>query len=334
MDQYAVNTSSNIPIYQQIADAIYADIKSGRLAPGTKIMTVRELADSMQIACGTVKRAYDELKKIGAIEMTQGRGSYVCYRREDSDSRKERAMAAIDKMLNQLDELGFSPAEVNIFIELKLRERAQRESAVRVALIECSPEILMQLTEHLRHLGKINISRHILEDVLNYPYKIGEEADLIVTSAVHAPALQNAIPEKDKITKVVLEIVPRSVLKIALLKPGSRVGILTGSHRFGELLQEVCKKYTENITLLPPQFFDGQSDCGRYLSDKDAVLVPEGYEKFCPEQDARLLKEFDDGHDVILCEYQIDQGSMMYLEERIMELQKKKSYRGSAGKIE
>ena len=91
---FAVDPQSDVAIYQQIVNAVCADIRAGKLPYGAQLPTVRALADELGLARGTIKRAYDELGKLGMIEMTQGKGSFVCYRAERADSRKERAMQA------------------------------------------------------------------------------------------------------------------------------------------------------------------------------------------------------------------------------------------------
>lgn len=325
MNRYLVDTESDVPIYQQLADAIYADIKSGKLPAGTKLATVREMAGQLKIAHGTVKRAYDELEKMGAIEMTQGRGTYIRYRPETSDSKKERAMAAIEKMLNQLEVLDISPLEAKIFIDLKLRERAHLNKSISLALIECSPEVLYQLEESMRKFKNVESYQHLYDDILKYPYKIGEEMDIIVTSATHARELENVIPEKEKIVKVALNLVPRTIMQLALLEKGQKVGIICQSQRFAELLQEVCRTYAKQTTVSEPCLLNGQMDCGEYMKGIDALMVPEGYEKFCSGRDEELIEKFGEKHKVIRCAYQIDQGSLMYLEERIVELQEKRN---------
>ena len=68
--RYNINPESEIPIYRQLADIISAEIKSGAMPNGTKLPTVRELADEVQVARGTVKRAYEELHRNGEVEMT------------------------------------------------------------------------------------------------------------------------------------------------------------------------------------------------------------------------------------------------------------------------
>ena len=88
--RYNINPESEIPIYRQLADIISAEIKSGAMPSGTKLPTVRELADEVQVARGTVKRAYEELHRNGEVEMTQGRGTFVKYIPESGKSRKDR----------------------------------------------------------------------------------------------------------------------------------------------------------------------------------------------------------------------------------------------------
>ena len=77
--QYQLDFDSTEPIYQQLSTRIMEDIRRGVLPRGSKLPTVRDFAEELGLARGTIKRAYDELERLGAIEMTQGRGSYVCW---------------------------------------------------------------------------------------------------------------------------------------------------------------------------------------------------------------------------------------------------------------
>ena len=42
-------------------------------------------------------------------------------------------MAAIDSVLDQLEHMGFSASEINIILNLKLRERAEQEALVQIS---------------------------------------------------------------------------------------------------------------------------------------------------------------------------------------------------------
>ena len=69
------------PLYLAIADALSADIASGRLQGGFRLPPQRTLADQLGIDFTTVSRAYAEARKRGLIEGRVGQGTYVRARR-------------------------------------------------------------------------------------------------------------------------------------------------------------------------------------------------------------------------------------------------------------
>ena len=325
LDLYQLHPEQGIPIYQQLVDMILAQVKNGTLSANTQLPTVRDLAERLNVARGTVKRAYDELEQHGAITKIQGRGTFVSYQPASSDSRKERAMAAIDQMLDTMEELDFSMTEINIFLDLKLRERAFHQDNLKVAVVECNPEALSQLTDQLhRTVGPVDLYAHLLHDVEQYPYRIGEDMDLIVTSAEHADVLKDVISQKEKIAKIALRLMPQSVARILRLTPGQRVGILCRSRRFGELVHAVCSTYAEDAEIRQPRLLDEVPDLRDYLSQLSALVVPDGFESYCPAPILQQLRAFDAEHPLIRWRYQVDEGSMMYLTERIDRLREKK----------
>ena len=64
-------------LYRAIARAIRRDLRSGRLSPGDRLPTHRELADDLGIAVGTVTRAYAEAERQGLVRGEIGRGTFV-----------------------------------------------------------------------------------------------------------------------------------------------------------------------------------------------------------------------------------------------------------------
>lgn len=65
------------PRYLAIADALTADIRGRRLAPGDRLPTHRDLAYRLGVTVGTVTRAYNEAERRGLIGGEVGRGTYV-----------------------------------------------------------------------------------------------------------------------------------------------------------------------------------------------------------------------------------------------------------------
>ena len=65
------------PVYLGIADALEADIASGRLAPGTRLPPQRALAEALGIDFTTVTRAYAEARARGLLTGKVGQGTFV-----------------------------------------------------------------------------------------------------------------------------------------------------------------------------------------------------------------------------------------------------------------
>ena len=65
------------PKYLAIAEALRADIRSGRLAAGARLPPQRLLAQALGVDLTTVTRAFNEARRLGLIDATTGRGSFV-----------------------------------------------------------------------------------------------------------------------------------------------------------------------------------------------------------------------------------------------------------------
>lgn len=325
MIAFHVDPNLPFPIYQQLVDAIRAAVRQGQLSAGDQLPTVQELAEELSIARGTIKRAYDELEREKLVEKVQGRGTFISYQSPNNGNRKDLAMAAIDDLLDHLQAMGFPMHEINIFLNLKLRQRAERLSNVKVAVVECNPENLAHLTEQLRQIDHVDLYSHLLEHIQAYPYNLADEVDLVVSTAEHVQYLETIIPERKKIARIALRLSPQTMAQLVKLQGGESVGILCHSLRFGVLLQEACALYTEFVSVAEPQLLSADLDVSSLLQGKTAILVPEEFENHVSAEVAQQLRAFGRHGKLIRCSYQMDEGSFLYVEERIGRLWEKKS---------
>jgi DNA-binding transcriptional MocR family regulator len=77
MTSWTPQLDPQLPRYLAIAQAIAADLQSGRLSPGDKLPTHRELAWQLGVTVGTVTRAYQEAERRGLLSGEVGRGSFL-----------------------------------------------------------------------------------------------------------------------------------------------------------------------------------------------------------------------------------------------------------------
>jgi GntR family transcriptional regulator len=69
--------NSGVPIYVQLREQILRNLGAGMLDRGDQMPTMREVAVALKIDLNTVRHAYDELERLGAIKLVRGRGSFV-----------------------------------------------------------------------------------------------------------------------------------------------------------------------------------------------------------------------------------------------------------------
>jgi DNA-binding transcriptional MocR family regulator len=65
------------PLYVAIADALATDVNAGRVQPGERLPTHRDLARQLGVNVVTVTRAYAEAARRGLVEGEVGRGTFV-----------------------------------------------------------------------------------------------------------------------------------------------------------------------------------------------------------------------------------------------------------------
>jgi len=112
----------NIPIYIQIMHTIKQDIVSGKMKPGDKLASVRELAETLSVNPNTVQRAYQELEREGVSETRRGTGTYIMEtERLIPDLRSEMAKSVMQKFIAGMRSLGLTDDEIVSAIDGEIR---------------------------------------------------------------------------------------------------------------------------------------------------------------------------------------------------------------------
>ena len=91
------------PRYRAIASALHDDVVQGRLNPGTRLPTHRDLAYRLGVTVGTVTRAYAEAERRGLIGGEVGRGTFVRDLRRGGESPAAAPMPERDPASPLLD---------------------------------------------------------------------------------------------------------------------------------------------------------------------------------------------------------------------------------------
>lgn len=109
---FVIVPGSELPIYRQIMRQVTDALAGGRLRPGDKLTSQRDLAEQLVVSPLTVKKAYDELEREGLIATERGRGTFVTEAAATSDTReqKERLRPMVRQLLSRARLSGVTPA--------------------------------------------------------------------------------------------------------------------------------------------------------------------------------------------------------------------------------
>ena len=73
----SIDTASERPIYEQIADAVRRAVARGEILAGEKLPPASDVATGLDVNKHTVLRAYQELRDEGLVDLRRGRGAVV-----------------------------------------------------------------------------------------------------------------------------------------------------------------------------------------------------------------------------------------------------------------
>src|SRR3984893_6225600 len=83
------------PRYRAFVAALEADLASGRVKPGMRLLPQRDMAQRLALSVGTISKAYAEAEQRGLITGEVGRGTFVHRRRSEA-----RGLGATEATIN------------------------------------------------------------------------------------------------------------------------------------------------------------------------------------------------------------------------------------------
>lgn len=127
---------SNVKIYEQVADLLLEQIKTGEYEVGDKLPSIQKLAQNYGVSVASIREALNALRTIGVIEIKQGYGTFI--------KQKEPIFFEIGEKFNSLTQV----EEL-----LELREIIER-TTVGKAAIQRSTTDLENMKKALTDMGK------------------------------------------------------------------------------------------------------------------------------------------------------------------------------------
>ena len=308
------------PLYQQLLEQIRGEIVSGRRQPGEQLPSIRDSSSRYGVSTGTVRHVYSLLERDGLIKSQKGRGTFVAGITQPLDpaGRKDKALSAIDDAIRVLSELGFTAREIEIFFELRLRQKEDATRPLRLAIVAVTPEERSIISRSLTTLSQVQIDRISFGDVAAQPERLESGYDLLVVPARLGDTLESLVVPTVPVMPVALIISRDTLLACRSVPPGARVGILTVSRDFAPILEQECGQVLAENAHFEFELFGDLEKTRHFIEGNQVLILAPEYTNLVGTAEAALLRgEPAVNKTLIRTVFDCDQGSLLYLNHAI-----------------
>ncbi len=222
---------SDVPISTQLYWQLAYQVDTGRLLPGARLPTVRELGAVLRVNPNTVRAVYRRLADAGYVVSRQGAGTRVAAR-----APVRRTTGALDGLVAELlraaARAGYSADEVASAVYAAATERRRPGPRVHVLFVECTAADARRAAERISQAfeGTAEADGALIDVVVERLER--HHYDLVATSTFHADETMALVAGRAPVIALMAAPSYAELLdEIRALPPGSTVGMVCSSGR-------------------------------------------------------------------------------------------------------
>jgi DNA-binding transcriptional regulator YhcF (GntR family) len=228
---FDIARDSDVPISTQLYWQLAYQIDTGRLHPGQRLPTVRELGAILHVNPNTVRAVYRRLAEAGYLVSRQGAGTRVTAR-----APQRRTSGALEGLVAELlraaARSGYSADEVASAVYAVAAERKHPGPRVQVLFVECTTADAQRAAERIAaSFEGIADADGVLIDRVDE--RLGRfHYDLVATSTFHADETIALVDGRAPVIAMLAAPSYAEMLdEVRALPPGSTVGLVCATER-------------------------------------------------------------------------------------------------------
>ena len=274
----ALDRSLPVPLGIQLKGLIEYGIACGELMPGTRLPSVRELAEAGDIAPMTAVAVYKDLQAGGLVTTRPGAGTYVADgARIWPDGALARVQTHLDAALAVADATGMSPADVASLLSARIgRGRARENRAVRLVMLGLFEAATGAYAQEIARQLKPGdtISAVTFAQVREAPAGL-PPADLYVTLANRKAEAEGLAQGRAPVTSVSFMPSEQTRARLAGVDPLARLGLVTVFPEFLALMKPGVMRFAPHVKSIAAIVAD-DAGLAAFLQSVDVVVYATG----------------------------------------------------------
>jgi GntR family transcriptional regulator len=261
-----VSKTSGIPVYKQVVDQVKFMIEADQLRDDDRLPSSRMLAANLGVNRNTVARAYAQLRDEGYLESRRRAGMVVAYADEAraKAQTRDQALRILRDAMDDCLRLGLPADEI---ASLAYHYGLQAEHLeVKVAFVECNSERAEYFAEEISRRLSMQVAPLVLGA---FDPVEAFDVDLVLTTFFHSSEVRRlARGQHAEVVAIVAAPHVRTLVRLAQIPEGHRVGILYSTHEQAESIRDsLVQAGIHNVHVL-------SEDLGEELTEFDVVIVP------------------------------------------------------------
>jgi DNA-binding transcriptional regulator YhcF (GntR family) len=246
----ALDRSLPVPLSVQLKGLIEYGIACGELQPGTRLPSVRELAEAGGIAPMTAVAVYKELQQSGMIVARQGAGTFVADGvRPAQGAALARVQAHLDAALAEAEAAGITAPEVASLLSARIgRSRAREARPMRLVMIGVFPDATKAYADEIaRQLRPGDVIDPVTFEAMRAVGGGVPAADLYVTLANRKAEAEALVAGRGVVTSI--SFMPSEVTRarLAEVDPLARLGLVSVFPEFLALMKPGVLRFAPHV---------------------------------------------------------------------------------------
>jgi DNA-binding transcriptional regulator YhcF (GntR family) len=213
----------------EIERAILLRIARKEYSPGQKISTCEELAAEFGANKNTVSKAYRSLAERGYLLTQAGFGTFISKRplRVSPDGASDSITDMISLAVQEAKFSGLREGQFRKLVD-DVIARGYGHAGPRVGFIDCNRHDATILSRDLQAAVSHPIEPLLIDDVVANATRFLDEFDVLAVDITHLATIE-ALPHDGARVQIIsmhIPIDPESLLQVARMRPGTRVGLV------------------------------------------------------------------------------------------------------------
>lgn len=286
MKDLYIDRSLPVPLVSQLTGQIEYGIAFGDIGPGSKMPSVRDLAERLQISPVTVLQVYKGLRHKGILVTQPGKGTFVSDDVTVSD-RPTRQLLMLYELIHRLTltarDLGIGDAELARLLSVRLGQQRSGNALDLVLVGNFAPATTSYAADLRRYLHVDDVLEGVtfadLRTSVALRRRVGE-ADAVVTLAYRLKEVRDIVG--DEMPLLTIHFLPSEATRMAVaeLDPLQRVGLVSTYSDFLLTFKQAIESFAPHLTIAHA-FVLGDEEGAAKLGDCDVVIYATGAEEIC-----------------------------------------------------